>query len=170
MNNVRRTALVALAALSAPALAYAQAAPNTPVPPNAPNAPTAVAPAPTISPAAPAASSAVPNAEPIDTRTAVKRALAGSPSLAASRLGVDQARQDVLAQEGNYPYFFQADGGHTRSYSPAGEGFRAESRTYTVGTALQRAFHVQFLHRAAFDDRDTRLLGRPVDQDVLLHV
>ena len=33
--------------------------------------------------------------------------------------------------------------------------------------ALQRALEVQLLHRAVLDDRDARLLGRPVDQDVL---
>jgi hypothetical protein len=33
--------------------------------------------------------------------------------------------------------------------------------------ALQRALQMQFLDRAVLDDRDARLLGRPVDQDVV---
>jgi outer membrane protein TolC len=81
-----------------------------------------------------------PDAEPIDTRTAVIRALANSPSLVATRLGVDQARQDVLAQEGNYPYVFQADAAHTRAYAPSDASRTTESRSYTVGTALRRTF------------------------------
>jgi hypothetical protein len=36
--------------------------------------------------------------------------------------------------------------------------------------ALERAFDVQLLHRAVFDHRDPGFLGRPVDQNVLLHV
>ena len=36
--------------------------------------------------------------------------------------------------------------------------------------ALQRAFHVQFLHRTVFHHGHARFLRRPVDEDVLLHI
>ncbi|HVR20149.1 MAG TPA: TolC family protein [Polyangiaceae bacterium] len=125
MSNVRRSALVALALACSPALALAQAVPTAPSTPSA-------SPAPPTKPG--------PNAVPIDTRTAVRQALEHSPSLLATRLGVDQARQDVLAQEGNYPYVFQADAGHTRAYAPSDASRTTGSRSYTVGTALRRTF------------------------------
>jgi outer membrane protein TolC len=45
----------------------------------------------------------------------------------------------VLAQEGNYPYVFQADAGVTRSYAPT-DSRTASSRSSTVGTELRRTF------------------------------
>jgi hypothetical protein len=33
--------------------------------------------------------------------------------------------------------------------------------------AFERAFEMQFLHRAVFDDGDARFVRRPVDEDVL---
>ena len=39
----------------------------------------------------------------------------------------------------------------------------------THQAALKAALDVQLLHRASFHDGHTRLLGRPVDEDVLLH-
>ncbi len=36
-------------------------------------------------------------------------------------------------------------------------------------TALQRAFDVQLLHGTKFDHRDPGFLGRPIDQNILLH-
>ncbi|HEX6766742.1 MAG TPA: TolC family protein, partial [Polyangiaceae bacterium] len=128
MNEVR-SALVALVVVSAESVCFAQAAPTP-----APAPPAASAPA-ADSPARPGA-----NAEPIDTQTAVRRALESSPSLAATRLGVDQARQDVLSQEGNYPYVFQADASHTRAYSPSDAARVTGSRSTVVGTALRRTF------------------------------
>ncbi|HEX6277364.1 MAG TPA: TolC family protein [Polyangiaceae bacterium] len=118
MSKLRHSALVALLVAATPALGLAQTS----------------APAPAASPVTPAS-----NAQPIDSRTAVRQAFAQSPSLTATRLGVDQARQDVLAQEGNYPYVFQADAGHTRSYAPA-DSRTTSSSSYTVGTALRRTF------------------------------
>jgi hypothetical protein len=35
--------------------------------------------------------------------------------------------------------------------------------------ALERALDMQLLHRAKFDHRDPRFLGRPIDQNILLH-
>ena len=46
-------------------------------------------------------------------------------------------------------------GGH----APAADGDRA----------LQRTLDVQLLHRAAFDHRHPGFLGRPVDENILLH-
>jgi len=142
MSNLRHRGLVVLVVAWAPELAWAQATPvappPTPPPPAASTAlstPSATVSAPPESPAKPG-----PNAEPIDTRTAVRRALAASPSLIATKLGVDQARQDVLAQEGNYPYVFQADAGHSRAYAPADASRTTATRSYTIGTALRRTF------------------------------
>ena len=118
MSNVRHLGVVALVLALAPEFAWAQASPAMPVE---------------------AEAKPGPNAEPIDTRTAVRRALATSPSLIATKLGVDQAHQDVLAQEGNYPYVFQADAGHTREY-PAADSRTTATRSYTIGTALRRTF------------------------------
>lgn len=36
-------------------------------------------------------------------------------------------------------------------------------------TPLQRALHVQLLHRAVLDNRYPRFLWRPIDQNILLH-
>ena len=135
MNNVPRSALLVLVALCAPELARAQMAPAPTAPPTAPAPSATTVPHPTGSTSVPASLGS-----PIDTRTAVKRAMASSPSLAATRLGVDQARQDVLAQEGNNPYIFQADAGHTRAYSPSDASRTTSSTSTTVGTALRRTF------------------------------
>ncbi len=122
MSNVRHWALLAGAIVCTPAIAAAQAVPTAPAP------------------ATPTSARPNSNAEPIDTRTAVNRAFASSPSLLATRLGADQARQDVLAEDANYPYVFQADAGHTRSYAPSDASRTTASRSYTVGTALRRTF------------------------------
>jgi outer membrane protein len=74
-------------------------------------------------------------AQPIDARTAVKSALARNPSFAGTRLGVAQSKQDVLAEEGRYPFVFGADAGHTRSGSPA-----VRSSTTAVGAQIARTF------------------------------
>ena len=44
----------------------------------------------------------------------------GNPSFAVSRLNVAQSGQDLLVEEGRYPFVFGADAGHTRSGSPSG--------------------------------------------------
>jgi outer membrane protein TolC len=76
-----------------------------------------------------------PVARPIDARSAVRAALAGNPSFAGTRLGVTQAKHDVLAEEGRYPFVFGADAGHTRSGSPAGG-----SSSTVAGASLGRTF------------------------------
>jgi outer membrane protein len=82
--------------------------------------------------------------QPIDAQSAVRRALGESATLASTRLGTAQAAQDVLVEEGRYPYVFQADAGHTRSASPRlgtdDSVSTSYSRSYTVGTALRRTF------------------------------
>jgi outer membrane protein TolC len=134
MNDSSLGLCLALIAASIPGTALAQSASpaspaTTPHPP-----PTAVSAPP---------SSGLP-AQPIDARTAVRRALTANPSLAAAYLGVAQAGQDVLAEEGRYPYVFQADVGHTRGASPRllpnDDVTTSTSRSYTVGTALRRTF------------------------------
>src|SRR5687767_8662318 len=95
----------------------------------------APAPAPAVAPApAPAATEPV-KGRPIDQRTAVARALAANPSYAGTRLGVAQARQDLLVEEGRYPYVFEAGTGLTHSGSPGGS-----QRTYDASAALSRTF------------------------------
>jgi outer membrane protein TolC len=153
MNEVR-SALVALVVGCTPGLCFAQTAPPLPAASTTP-------PAPPAAPAAASAESPPPaepgaNAAPIDTQTAVRRALSQSPSLAASRLGVDQARQDVLAQEGNYPYIFQADAAYDRAYSPGNiEGVpgTTTSHAYTVGTELHRTFPFGMTAQARLEGR-----------------
>jgi outer membrane protein TolC len=114
-------------AATAPAVASAQSV--APVAPAAPAAPTAAAASP--SPATPA----MPAARPIDARSAVRAALLHNPSFTGARLGVAQAKQDVLAEEGRYPFVFGADAGHTRSGSPSGD-----SSSTILGAQIARTF------------------------------
>jgi outer membrane protein TolC len=128
--------------------AVAQTAPS----PSAVPSTAAPAPAPSAEPAPerPSATLAVPppradaNAVPIDARTAIQRALGASPSLAANRLGARQAEQDVRAEEGRYPFVFQADAGYVRTASPRvapDDSVRTStSHSVTVGSALRRTF------------------------------
>jgi outer membrane protein TolC len=61
-------------------------------------------------------------------------------------LDVQQAHQNVLAEEGRYPYVFQADAGFTRTVSPRlgpdDSVTSSTSRSYTVGSALRRTFPI----------------------------
>ncbi|HEY3497257.1 MAG TPA: TolC family protein [Polyangiaceae bacterium] len=126
MNSPRFIATLALLASGSwEGAALAQ----TPAPAPAPGP----APAAAIAPA-PAATEAV-KGRPIDQHTAVARALAANPSYAGARLGVAQARQDLLAEEGRYPYVFQAGTGLTHTGSPGGS-----QRTYDASAALSRTF------------------------------
>jgi outer membrane protein TolC len=80
----------------------------------------------------------------IDTRMAVSRALRNNASLRSSELELEQAREQVRAEEGRYPYVFQADAGYTRSVTPRlgpnDSVSTSRSRLYTVGSALRRTF------------------------------
>jgi outer membrane protein TolC len=80
----------------------------------------------------------------IDARTAVKLALQRNPTRQAADIDVQRAQQSVLAQEGAYPYIFQADAGYTRSRQPRlGIGdtvTSSTSRSYTLGSAIRRTF------------------------------
>lgn len=90
------------------------------------------------------APAAAEEARRLEAKTAVQRALTNNASLLAAELDVEQARQNVIAEEGRYPYVFQADAGYTRSVVPRlGPGdsvTTSRSRTYTVGSALRRTF------------------------------
>jgi outer membrane protein len=111
MSSVRRLAPLFALALSLPAVARAQA-----------TAPAAGTPAPS-------------GARPIDARSAVLAALGQNPSFAGARLGVTQAKQDVLAEEGRYPFVFGADAGHSRSGSPSGR-----SSSTVAGASVGKTF------------------------------
>jgi outer membrane protein len=80
----------------------------------------------------------------IDAKTAVKLALERNPTRQAADIEVQRAQQSILAQEGAYPYIFQADAGYTRSRSPrlgAGDTVTSStSRSYTLGSAIRRTF------------------------------
>lgn len=93
---------------------------------------------------APAAAAPEISGQPIDAESAVRRALQQSPVMKSAALDVEQAKQGVIAEEGRYPYVFQADVGHTRSASPRiGPGDSVStsySRSYTAGAALRRTF------------------------------
>jgi outer membrane protein len=91
-----------------------------------------------------ASAQAATRSERIDERAAVSRALANNPSLQANELAADRARYDVRAEEGRYPYVFQADAGYTRSVVPRlgpDDTIRTSRTTSTtVGSALRRTF------------------------------
>ena len=111
--------------------------------PATPAAPAASVPEPVAAPTEPSAT--LPEAtDGIDERSAVRRALANNSSLISAKLDVERAKHDVTAEEGRYPYVFQADAGYTRSASPRrnpDDSVRTStSRSYTVGTALRRTF------------------------------
>lgn len=81
---------------------------------------------------------------PIAQAQAVQEALDKSPTLSSAELDVRSARQQVLAQQGRYPYFLGADAGVTRSSSAQ---LRADdtvtssaSRTIDAGVGLRRLF------------------------------
>lgn len=84
------------------------------------------------------------NSVPIDVEAAVGLALANNPELKAATLGVEQATQNVLAEEGRYPYLFQAEAGYTTREIPrlAADDSVSSSlaRSYSVGAALRRLF------------------------------
>jgi outer membrane protein TolC len=110
-----------------------------------PTAAPAAAPAPSPASPASAPSASLPEAtEGIDERSVVRQALANNSQLISARLEVEQAKHDVTAEEGRYPYVFQADAGYTRSASsrlqPDDSVRTSTSHSYTVGTALRRTF------------------------------
>ncbi|MCC6900476.1 MAG: TolC family protein [Polyangiaceae bacterium] len=80
----------------------------------------------------------------LDVSTAVSEALSRNPTRQAAEIGVERARQNVLAEQGRYSYVFQADAGFTHQKSArlgAGDTLSASTtRTYTVGSALRRTF------------------------------
>lgn len=98
-------------------------------------------------PAAPAdvtASPAPRAVRPLAVDDAVARALSTNPARRSSALAAEQAKQNVRAELGRYPYVLQGDAGHTRRSSPrlgAGDTIGSNvSRSYTVGAALRRTF------------------------------
>lgn len=82
--------------------------------------------------------------ESIDERTAVRRALSNNASLRSAELDLERARHDVRAEEGRYPYVFQADAGYTRSVTPRlgpnDSVTTSRSTSYTLGSAIRRTF------------------------------
>lgn len=101
------------------------------------------APKPTPAPPSPAIEARTPG-KALDLSTVIQRTLTNNPSLRSAELEVAAARQSVLAEEGRYPYVFQADGTYSRSMnarlSPDDSVNSSVMRFYTVGTALRRTF------------------------------
>jgi outer membrane protein len=158
MNSARLTATVLGVLLALESSAHAQGTPAPAAAARAAAAPAAAAPA----AAPPGASASIPTGapaaegpmgRPIDARTAVQRALGSSPSYAATTLGVAQAQQDVLAEEGRYPFIFDAGAGHTSTGSPGGT-----QRTYDATLGLSRSF-------ATGTSAELRVLGQRFEND-----
>ena len=101
-------------------------------------------PAPAPSPSTAAPGSATPAGRALALEIVIQRTLTNNPTLRSAELDSAQARQNVLAEEGRYPYVFQADAGYTRSLnarlSPDDSINAFATRSYNVGTALRRTF------------------------------
>lgn len=90
------------------------------------------------------AQSADPRTRPVGLREVVRAALANNPDMAGARTDVDVARQSVLAEEGRYPYTFEADGSVSRTNTPRlGQNDTVTSnttRSVIIGSTLSRTF------------------------------
>lgn len=75
---------------------------------------------------------------------AIRTMLEGSLTLRASVLGIEQSREAVREQEGQFPYTFQADAGYTNSRTPGlGANDRVsvrKSNSLVVGSQLSKTF------------------------------
>jgi outer membrane protein TolC len=121
---------VARAQGTAPGASAPQLAPATPAPPQA------AAPVPTVP---------IAGAKLLNAREAVKLALRYNAEYRGAELDIRAAEQGVRAQEGNYPYVYQADAGFTRSERAVLDDNdnvtgSSLSRTYTIGNELRRTF------------------------------
>lgn len=87
---------------------------------------------------------AAPRTAALELRNAIARALSRNPGLVAAELDLSQARQNVRAEEGRYPYVFAADAGYTRvANARLGANDTINSyatRSYTIGSAIRRTF------------------------------
>jgi outer membrane protein TolC len=67
-----------------------------------------------------------------------------NPALQGAGLDVERAKHGVVAEEGRYPFIFQADAGYTRTETPRLLGgdrtASMPTRSYQAGTALRRTF------------------------------
>lgn len=153
--------LFSLLLLAGTASAQAPAGDTAP----APAAPADATPPPALSSSAPPATQPVTTEplETIDERTVVQRALANNSSLISARLDVERAKHAIAAEEGRYPFVFQADAGYTQSSSPRlqpDDSVRTStSRTYTVGSSLRRTW-------ASGTSAEVRVQGQRFENDV----
>jgi outer membrane protein TolC len=85
-----------------------------------------------------------------------------NPSRSAATLAGERARQNVLIQEGRYPYVFAADAGATRTRSPRlgpdDSVSASTARSVEVGAALRRTFPLG-------TSTELRVSGEAFDQD-----
>lgn len=112
--NDRLRHIALLTVLSAPATAWAQS-------------PASQAPAPVQSVELSAGSS-----RSISSRAAVSQALSTSPALQAAQLNTEAARQQVIAEEGRYPFVWDAAASYDRRVIPQRD--RATEDEYTAST------------------------------------
>ncbi len=81
---------------------------------------------------------------PVALREAVRAALTNNPGLAGANTDIDSAAASVNAEEGRYPYTFEADGSYTRTDTPRlGNNDTVTSnpsRSLLVGSTLSRTF------------------------------
>jgi outer membrane protein TolC len=81
---------------------------------------------------------------PVSQAEAVRAALAKSPTLGSAELDVRSAKQQVLAEQGRYPYYLGADAGVTRSSSTQLRAndtvSSSSSRTIDAGVGVRRLF------------------------------
>ncbi len=145
-ERVRKGSLIALLTV-VPGAAWAQAGAPAPKPAPAPAARDTPPPALTAPPkaAAPPPMVAPVPEQRLDARDAVKRALRNNAQYRGAVIDVRTAEQNVIAQEGNYPYVYEANAGYTHGVSPQlndDDSVRGSSvnRSYTVGSALKRTF------------------------------
>lgn len=88
-----------------------------------------------------------PAEEPVQVVTphaVVAAVLERNPSLRGARLALELAKEQVRAEEGNFPYVLQLDGGYTRAVTPnlarQGGVLTTKRTTMTVGSELRRTF------------------------------
>ena len=78
----------------------------------------------------------------ITSRAAVDAAVQGNPSLRAALVSEERAQAAIRAEEGLYPYVFEADTGYTHSSSPLGRSMYRKTDQVSVGAGISKSFAV----------------------------
>lgn len=95
---------------------------------------------------------------------ALRLALGNSPELRVAELGVKSARQQVLGEQGRYPYYLNADAGYTHSTStqlrPDDSVASSSSESVNAGLGLRRQFAAGTLAEVRAEGEYFHLNGR----------